>query len=151
MRQISKSAFLTTILVIGYSLMSFKADDNGDRILGMWLTASKNAKIQIYKAHGAYHGRIHWATDLYEADGKTLRLDSKNEEKSKRARTIKNLVLLSNFKFADGLWTDGTIYDPQNGKTYKCKMSLSGSNLSIRGYIGISLLGRTEVWTRAEN
>lgn len=151
MKQILKSSFLTAVLVIGYSIASFPADANGDRILGIWLTASKNAKIQIYKAHGAYYGRIHWATDLYEPDGKTLRLDAKNEDKSKRSRTIKNLVLLNDFKFTDGIWTGGTIYDPQNGKTYKCKISLSGSNLSIRGYIGISLLGRTEVWTKVEN
>ncbi len=151
MKQFVKSSILTAILIAGFRLLSFSADDNGDRILGMWLTASKNARIQIYKANGAYYGKIHWANDLYESDGKKLRLDLKNEDKSKRSRTIKNLVLLNNFKFQDGIWTDGTIYDPQNGKTYKCKITLSGSKLSIRGYIGISLLGRTEVWTRVEN
>ncbi|MBN1327649.1 MAG: DUF2147 domain-containing protein, partial [Candidatus Cloacimonetes bacterium] len=45
-------------------------------------------------------------------------------------------------------WKGGTIYDPESGKTYSCTMKLSGDQLEIRGFIGISLLGRTEVWSR---
>ena len=44
-------------------------------------------------------------------------------------------------------YKDGTIYDPKSGKTYSCKMTIDGNKLKIRGYIGISLFGRTEVWT----
>jgi len=151
MKQFLKPSVLMTLFLTVLNTLCFAADDNGDRILGMWLTTSKNAKIHIYKTNNTYYGKIFWANDLYEADGKTLRRDTKNEDKSKRNQTIKNLVLLNNFKYKDGIWTDGTIYDPQNGKTYKCKISLSGTSLSIRGYIGISLLGRTELWTRADN
>ena len=46
-------------------------------------------------------------------------------------------------------WAKGTIYDPEDGKTYKCKMTLTDpKTLGVRGYIGISLIGRTTVWTR---
>jgi uncharacterized protein (DUF2147 family) len=57
---------------------------------------------------------------------------------------------LSGFKFAgDNLWEDGTIYDPENGKTYRCKITLESPNrLNVRGFVGISLFGRTTVWTR---
>ena len=48
-------------------------------------------------------------------------------------------------------WSGGQIMDPKNGKTYKCKMELNGSNeLQVRGFIGFSLLGRTQTWYRIE-
>ena len=50
---------------------------------------------------------------------------------------------------SDGeLWREGTIYDPENGKTYKCKMWFDGETLRVRGYIGFALLGRSTSWTR---
>ena len=52
---------------------------------------------------------------------------------------------------SDELWVGGTIYDPRDGKTYKCKMTLkSNRTLVVRGYVGISLFGKTVVWTRIE-
>jgi uncharacterized protein (DUF2147 family) len=58
--------------------------------------------------------------------------------------------LLSGFKFDGKIWEDGTIYDPKNGKTYSCIIKSKGPNiLDIRGYIGISIIGRTTTWTRA--
>ena len=67
-----------------------------------------------------------------------------------RSRELVGLMILSGFVFdGDDTWEDGTIYDPREGKTYSCKMSLDGTNnLSIRGYMGISLFGRSETWTR---
>ena len=60
------------------------------------------------------------------------------------------LKVLKNFEYkGDGVWEDGKIYDPENGKTYSCKMTLRDSeHLDVRGFIGFSLLGRTENWTR---
>jgi uncharacterized protein (DUF2147 family) len=59
------------------------------------------------------------------------------------------LDILSGFKYGGGnIWQDGKIYDPKNGKTYSCKMTLEGNELKVRGYVGFSLLGRTTVWTR---
>jgi uncharacterized protein (DUF2147 family) len=57
-------------------------------------------------------------------------------------------ALLIVFASADVFWEDGKIYDPKNGKTYSCKMTLEGNELKVRGYVGFSLLGRTTVWTR---
>ncbi len=62
------------------------------------------------------------------------------------------LVNLEGFKFDDGEWEDGTIYDPKSGKTYSATMELDGKNLlKIRGYVGISLFGRTTEWTRQKS
>ena len=46
--------------------------------------------------------------------------------------------------------TGGTVYDPKNGKTYKCKITYQGDKLDVRGFVGFSLLGRTAVWTKAD-
>jgi uncharacterized protein (DUF2147 family) len=57
--------------------------------------------------------------------------------------------MLKNFSFDENEWNGGTIYDPENGKTYNCKIAIrDGNKLDVRGYIGISLLGRTETWFR---
>ncbi|MEO6849303.1 MAG: DUF2147 domain-containing protein, partial [Mucilaginibacter sp.] len=68
-----------------------------------------------------------------------------------RTRPELGLELLKDFTFdGDDVYDDGTIYDPKNGKTYSCKMTLEGNQLKIRGYIGISLFGRSEIWTRVK-
>jgi uncharacterized protein (DUF2147 family) len=57
--------------------------------------------------------------------------------------------LLWGFKYKGAnKWEGGKIYDPNNGKTYSCKMTLEGNTLKVRGFVGISLLGRTTIWTR---
>jgi uncharacterized protein (DUF2147 family) len=49
----------------------------------------------------------------------------------------------------DNLWDDGNIYDPKNGNTYSCTIRMENANtISVRGYIGVSLIGRTDTWTR---
>ena len=60
------------------------------------------------------------------------------------------MIILKDLKYSDGVWEDGTIYDPMSGKTYDCTMKIKdgGKSLDIRGYIGVSLFGRTSTWTR---
>jgi len=65
--------------------------------------------------------------------------------------SIHGLNLVWGFKYAkDNRWVGGKIYDPDNGKTYSCKMNLEGDELKVRGYIGFSLIGRTTVWNRKQ-
>jgi uncharacterized protein (DUF2147 family) len=48
-----------------------------------------------------------------------------------------------------GHWSGGTIYDPDSGRTYSCRFELlEQDRLKVRGFLGLSLLGRTQVWTR---
>jgi len=130
-------------------MVSAQAD--ADRIIGVWLSQDKDGKIEIYKtASYTYCGKMVWTKrGFYEADGKTLRTDIHHPNPAQRTRPLKNLVLLSDFVYRDGHWEDGTIYDPRSGKTYKCHMKLEEGNLHIRGYIGISLIGKTTRWTRS--
>ena len=65
-----------------------------------------------------------------------------------RERDVLGVELFTNFIFKDGTYEDGKIYDPESGKTYDCKMSFSGKSLKVRGYIGITLFGRTEMFER---
>lgn len=59
-------------------------------------------------------------------------------------------MMLTGFKFnGDDRWKDGDIYDPENGKTYSTYMYLKDKHtIKVRGYVGISLVGRTETWAR---
>lgn len=122
---------------------------NADAVTGIWLNEEKDAKIQIFRSGDTYAGKLVWIANAYEADGKTPRKDSKNPDAALRNRGLLNLVILNGFEFDDGEWEDGKIYDPKSGKTYSSKMKLKGNTLEIRGYVGISLLGRTTVWTRS--
>ena len=63
-------------------------------------------------------------------------------------RDLLGLEFLTKFEYDDGVYDGGEIYDPETGKTYSCKMSLDGNTLKVRGYIGISLFGRTEYFER---
>jgi uncharacterized protein (DUF2147 family) len=139
--------FVTGVLLLIGATLS--AQTKADDIVGVWLTGGKEpAKIQVYKASDKYFGKIVWLKNP-DKDGKP-KVDSKNPDKAKQGQKIMGLVILQNFKFDDDdEWNDGKIYDPESGKTYSCNLSLNGNNtLKVRGYIGISLLGRTETWTR---
>jgi len=119
-----------------------------DSIAGDWYTAEGNSIMQVYKCGDLFCGKIIWLKNPKTEDGKD-KVDSKNPDETKKNRKLIGLDILSGFKFSSGnIWEDGKIYDPKNGKTYSCKMTLEGNELKVRGYIGFSLLGRTTVWTR---
>src|SRR5437667_87038 len=78
------------------------------------------------------------------------KVDLKNPDEKLNGRPIIGMELMQGFKHdSDNLWTGGTIYDPESGTTYKCKLTLAAPDkLEVRGFVGISLFGRTTVWTR---
>ena len=131
------------------------AADDGDAVLGSWLVQDGGSQVQIVNHDGVYSGTIVWLKEPnYPADDKTMagktKVDRENPDKALQSRPILGLALIQGFKYAgDSVWSDGTIYDPRNGKTYSCKMTLMmDGRLKVRGYIGISLFGETEIWTR---
>lgn len=120
-------------------------------IEGYWHNAEKTSKIQIYKTTaGTYAGKIVWLKEPNNAAGKP-KVDDKNPDKELRNRPLLNLVIVKGLTSKGGNKFDsGTIYDPKSGNTYSSKGELTGPNvLKLRGFIGISLVGRTETWTRA--
>jgi uncharacterized protein (DUF2147 family) len=105
--------------------------------------------VEIFKENGKYSGKITWLEEPTE-NGKPI-LDANNTDKSKRDREILGMKLLQDFEFKGGTWENGTIYDPTNGKTYSCTLKKKNNNtLEVRGFIGISLVGRTVEWTKAK-
>jgi uncharacterized protein (DUF2147 family) len=127
-----------------------------DDIVGIWNNEEKDAKIEIFKCAEKYCGKIIWLkVPSYPADSKdgvpgTQKLDRNNPDLVLRARPILGLEIVQNFIYkGDNKWVDGKVYDPKNGNTYSGKMTLVLPNqLDLRGFIGISLLGRTTTWTR---
>lgn len=128
----------------------FTHAQNNDKIIGVWINEEKDGQIEIYKLGNKYFGKIVDGKDLYELDGKTLRKDTKNPDPKLKTRALLNAVILTDFVFTDGEWSDGKIYDPKSGKTYSSTMKLKGAKLELRGYVGVSLFGRTTVWERAK-
>lgn len=121
-----------------------------DPIEHTWYNEAKTGKVQIYKARdGKYYGKLVWLKEP-NRDGKP-KLDIANPDKSKRNQPTLGLILLKGFKKTEeGVYDDGTIYDPKNGKTYDSVMKLHGDKLDVRGYIMVSLIGRSETWTKAD-
>ena len=145
-----------SILMLSAVLMAPAWADDADGVLGQWVTADGKAKVEIVKDGDVYDGRIVWLKEpLYPADdaqgmaGKP-KVDRKNPDPALQNRPIIGLPLVQGFKYdGDNVWVDGTIYDPDSGKLYSCKMTLMmDGRLKVRGYVGISLFGRTEIWTR---
>ncbi len=120
-------------------------------IEGYWFNSEKTSKIQVYKTtSGHYAGKIVWLKEPNDENG-VPKVDNKNPDKSLRSRALMNLVILRALASkGNNKYDSGTIYDPKSGNTYSCKAEITGPNtMKMRGFIGISLVGRTEVWTRA--
>jgi uncharacterized protein (DUF2147 family) len=115
-------------------------------IVGNYIVPSKDGAIQIYESKGKYYGKIILNKD-------PAKLDINNPDKEKQKRKVLGLDILNAFTFdGDDTWKDGTIYDPKNGKTYSCKITRNDNgDLNIRGFIGVSLLGRTETFVKVKS
>ena len=151
MKRVVSVVFLIILLLASFALA---ADE--DKILGLWNTSENDCKIEIFKCGGKYCGRIVWLKEpVYRADddegmaGRPV-VDRKNPNPNLRSRPLIGLQLIEGFIYSGkNVWEKGTIYDPDNGRTYRCKMILSAPNrLEVRGFVGIPLLGATSVWTR---
>lgn len=137
MKIIVYSILTTLILFCGTGLSAQSAPD---RVIGIYYTPKKDGKISVYKKGGQYYGKLIWAP-------KDLR-DSRNPDVTLRSRNIIGSDFMFGFKHENGAYINGKIYDATSGKTYSGKMWLDGGNLKVRGYLGISALGRTETFTR---
>ena len=135
-------------LLLAGLITGTEANAQSDKIEGTWFNDVKDAKIQIYKSNdGKFYGKIIWLKEPVK-NGKP-KLDDKNRNEKLKKQPIVGLVILKGFEKDGDTYDDGTIYDPENGKTYDCKITYKGKTLSIRGYVGISMFGRTTVWERA--
>lgn len=143
MKHLTFILLLTVISFAGFA-------QNKDAIIGKWINSSGEAHVDITKRGEKYFGKIVWLKEPKDEKG-SVKTDIKNPEEGLRSKPILGLEILKNFIFDDGKWTDGKIYDPKSGKTYSCNMTMKGNDiLNMRGYVGISLIGRSETWKRVK-
>lgn len=131
------------------------ADPNA--IVGRWRTEPTDkgfAYVEVTRRDGLYEGRVVWLSepDFPPDDPEAGRpkADRLNPDPELRGQPILGMLLMNGFRYDEGVWKGGRIYDPETGKTYKCTIRLGDDGrLKLRGYIGISLIGRTAVWVPA--
>ena len=142
-----KRLFILIVCMLLFVFSNALAQE-GDAIIGEWYTDEGKALVKVYKCDDLYCGKILWLKEPKYDDG-TDKIDKNNPDESKRARKIIGLDIVWDFKHkGKNKWAGGKIYDPDNGKTYSCKMKLVDNELKVRGFVGISLFGRTTVWTK---
>jgi uncharacterized protein (DUF2147 family) len=126
-----------------------------DAILGFWSIPEDEARFEIYRCGVDYCGRLSYLKEpLYPATnengmGNKPLVDRKNPNPSLRQRPLLGLTIFQGFHYVgDSTWEGGRIYNPDDGRVYRGRITLWGDTLKMRGYIGLPLLGRTQIWTR---
>ena len=125
------------------------AERPGDPAHGYWLTENRKAIVRIAPCGADTCGRMVWVEDPRDEAGRPKR-DDRNADAAKRSRPICGIELVGGLTKADeGAWQNGWVYNPRNGETYSAEIrALSPSELEVRGYLGVSMLGKSQVWTR---
>ncbi len=138
--------------------MRTSAEDDNPGLAGQWLTGEGQCRIEIWQAEDEkWYGKVAWQLEPNWPEGDPEagkpRTDRRNPDPAKRGRPAHGLVILSGFvEKGKNYWGKGRVYNVETGKTYKAKMTLgnNGQELRLRGFIGVSLIGKTAVWTRYE-
>ena len=121
---------LTLLSAAGYS----------QGVIGKWLTEGGESQIEIYQSGNKLNGKIVW---LKASDGT---LDNKNPDAKLKGRKLVGSNILTGLTKNGEKYEGGKIYNPKNGKTYKCSIWLEGDKLKVRGYV--AMFYETQVWTR---
>jgi uncharacterized protein (DUF2147 family) len=150
---LKKSLFVIIACVmvfLGNSAMTTSLAYNSDAVVGVWKTGDGNAIVRIYKSGENYQGKIVWLKEPIDPETGKPKIDKNNATETSKSRPVLGMVNIWGFKFIEkNLWDEGNIYDPKSGNTYSCTIKMTNANsLEVRGYIGVSLIGRTDVWTR---
>jgi uncharacterized protein (DUF2147 family) len=128
------------------------AQTGGDALVGLWLPSNGKARVQIYKRGEKYFGRIVWLKEPNDPATGKPKVDKNNPNESWRNTPLLGYSMLKDFSFkGENKWEDGTIYDPESGSTYSCKIDMTDSNtLDVKGFIGVAIFGRTDTWKRLQ-
>jgi uncharacterized protein (DUF2147 family) len=139
-----KNFLIITCLLFSASMVFAQAD----KITGIWAPAKGTSQVRIFKAtNGKYYGKVEWLKEDKD------KLDVNNPDEKVRGNKIWGLMILKDFSYNQDKkrWEGGTVYDPDNGKTYDCYMWFDGddSKMTLKGYVlGMKFVGRAEDWTR---
>jgi uncharacterized protein (DUF2147 family) len=139
------------ILILMMLFVSCTFYSQNKSVLGKWKTiddetGKAKSIVEIYEKSGKIYGKVIEILDL----------DHKNDSCKKCSGTdvnkpILGMIVIKGLKQDGDEYNSGKILDPKNGKLYQCFITLEGNEkLKVRGYIGISLLGRTQYWQRVK-
>ncbi len=141
------------LIVLGLALASGHAADR-DSPVGLWRTIDdKSGKERSLVRVSETNGQLQITIEkLFREPGEETNPLCDKCPGEKKNKPVTGMQIGSGLKKAGEVWSGGEILDPENGKTYKCKVWLEdkGNKLHVRGFIGVSLLGRTQVWVREE-
>lgn len=140
------------VLVAVLSVTGLVKAQSADDIIGLWQNGEGTGHIKIEKIGNKYYGKIVWLKEPNDPDTGKPKVDKKNPDESKRNTPIMGYKVLRDFVYqGDNKWKEGMIYDPKKGSDYKCNITMVNKNtLDVRGYIGISMIGRTDTWKRVD-
>ena len=139
---------VVTLLIVFVLSSSLSAQT----IFGKWNSFAENTNeiesvIEVYEKDGKAYAKIIEITDPERQEATCFKCKGKRKD-----QRILGMDILTGLKKDDDEWSGGKILDPKNGKEYKCYIKLlDDDTLKLRGYIGISLLGRTAIWKRAKS
>jgi uncharacterized protein (DUF2147 family) len=137
------------LVILSILLLSTTGWAERNDVQGRWLTQEKDGWIAIKIVGDSLIGSIAGSP----SDDEEREFDDLNPDPALRSRPLQGLAIMTGFEYeGDGRWSGGKVYDPNSGKTYKCTLTqLDADTLRIRGYIGVSLFGRSETWTRDDD
>jgi uncharacterized protein (DUF2147 family) len=142
-------AGVAAVLPIG-GLSAQQGEDKA--VVGTWSPPEQDSVFEIYPCEeGRYCGKITMISEVNAPAGSS-RVDVNNQDPSLRDRPLLGMIFLTGFRYeGNGSYQDGRIYNPRDGKVYKANMKLEDGNnrLRVRGYVGVPMMGQTQVWTRA--
>jgi uncharacterized protein (DUF2147 family) len=143
---------LAFIVSAALSIAPAFANDNSP--VGLWkniddVSGKPKALIRITESNGVLQGKIE---QLFREPNEDQAPKCDKCDGARKDQPIVGMTILSGLKKDGEEYAGGEILDPNNGKVYKSKMHLtdSGKKLSVRGYIGVPMLGRSQVWVRQE-
>ena len=123
-------------------------------VSGRWLTENRKGVIAIAPCGASICGKIDWMKPPAEAKPGDVPLDKHNPDPALRRQPMCGLQIIYGFRRDGGdprKWVEGHVYDPETGDLYHANITvLDANHLRLRGYIGIPLLGKSQVWTRAD-
>lgn len=111
---------------------------NAQSVEGKWKLDDGTSIVEVYPAGNAYNAKIVWLNEPNGSDGQPLK-DVKNPDAALKTRPVLGLNILNDLKFDGKRYSGGSIYDPGNGKTYKCTMEINpkdSNDLIVKGYVG---------------
>jgi uncharacterized protein (DUF2147 family) len=152
MRTILHSALLPLLLLLPFTLRAQAPLDEGDRLIGVWEPSHGKARVKVERIGNKYFGKIVWLREPDDPNTGQPKVDKNNPDEAMRSTPLRGYRILKDFIYSGkNEWSEGTIYDPENGSTYSCVISMKDANtLDIRGFIGVKALGRTDVWKRLQ-